>query len=267
MGEVVEITTKVCSKCGEEKPISEFGKRSNGSKDGRISKCKKCHNEYMIQWRIDNPESYRMAMNKSEAKRPKRTKKDNPEYYEQHREETLNRSREGYQKNKDHILEKHKEWKASNKERNAEWNKQYAEDHKEERMAYLKRYIMEHKEQRREYERAYYKNKRENNVWFRLRGSLGNRISSALKGRCKSAHTMSLIGCSIDFLMKYLEEQFIEGMSWDTYGFRGWHVDHVKPCALFNLEDPEEQRKCFHYTNLQPLWWYDNIRKSDNYEE
>jgi hypothetical protein len=52
-------------------------------------------------------------------------------------------------------------------------------------------------------------------------------------------------------------------MSWGNYGLHGWHVDHIIPCASFDLTDPEQQRQCFHYTNLQPLWAEDNLRKSD----
>jgi hypothetical protein len=50
-------------------------------------------------------------------------------------------------------------------------------------------------------------------------------------------------------------------MSWDNYGFRGWHIDHKKPCALFDLSLPEQQRECFHFSNLQPLWAADNLAK------
>ena len=50
-------------------------------------------------------------------------------------------------------------------------------------------------------------------------------------------------------------------MSWDNYGLHGWHVDHIKPCASFDLSKPIEQRKCFNFNNLQPLWAIDNLRK------
>ncbi len=53
-------------------------------------------------------------------------------------------------------------------------------------------------------------------------------------------------------------------MTWDNYG--EWHIDHIKPCALFDFTKEEQQRECFHYTNLQPLWAKDNMRKSDKYE-
>ena len=72
---------------------------------------------------------------------------------------------------------------------------------------------------------------------------------------------MELIGCSISDLVKHLENQFIEGMSWKNYG--KWHIDHIRPCASFNLLNEDEQRACFHYSNLQPLWAIDNLKKKD----
>ena len=59
----------------------------------------------------------------------------------------------------------------------------------------------------------------------------------------------------------YLESLFQEGMTWDNYNFYGWHIDHIIPIASFDLSDPEQQKKCFHYTNLQPLWASDNLQK------
>ncbi len=90
---------------------------------------------------------------------------------------------------------------------------------------------------------------------------LRDRIRCAMKRSItkKSEKTMDLIGCSISFLMNYLEEKFQEGMTWDNQG--KWHIDHIVPCASFNLSNPEEQKVCFHYTNLQPLWALDNMRK------
>lgn len=74
---------------------------------------------------------------------------------------------------------------------------------------------------------------------------------------------MRLLGCSIADLCQHLEKQFREGMTWDNYCRFGWHVDHIKPCASFDLLDPAQQRACFHYTNLQPLWHWENAAKSD----
>jgi len=87
------------------------------------------------------------------------------------------------------------------------------------------------------------------------------RINKALRGISKSKKTLEILGCSFNELVDHLESQFQVGMNWDNYGYRGWHVDHIKPCASFDLSDPSQQEECFHYTNLQPLWAEDNLKK------
>lgn len=94
---------------------------------------------------------------------------------------------------------------------------------------------------------------------FRLLELCRSRIWSALKGKVKAQKTSELIGCSIEHLRLWLTFYFQPGMLWENYG--DWHVDHIKPCASFDMSDPAQQRECFHYTNLQPLWAADNIRK------
>jgi hypothetical protein len=93
------------------------------------------------------------------------------------------------------------------------------------------------------------------------------RIYAALKRArtSKSIRTLSLLGCSGEELKVHLETQFTEGMSWDNHTLKGWHIDHIRPCASFDLTDPEQQKLCFHFSNLQPLWALDNILKSDSY--
>ena len=102
-----------------------------------------------------------------------------------------------------------------------------------------------------------------NNIQARIKHNLRIRTRHVLKGKIKSGTTIDLLGCQPEFLISYIEKQFKEGMTWDNYGRRGWHIDHILPCASFDLSDPEQQKKCFHYTNLQPLWAEDNLRKSD----
>lgn len=98
---------------------------------------------------------------------------------------------------------------------------------------------------------------------FRLKGNLRVRLSRALKGENKSESTFHLIGCSVDELKFHLESKFVKGMSWNNYG--EWHVDHIKPCVSFDFSKEEEQKICFHYTNLQPLWKEDNLKKGGSY--
>jgi hypothetical protein len=73
--------------------------------------------------------------------------------------------------------------------------------------------------------------------------------------------SLEIYGCTIPELRSHLESQFQPGMTWDNYGLHGWHIDHIIPCASFDLTDPEQQKACFHYTNLQPLWAEENLKK------
>jgi hypothetical protein len=74
--------------------------------------------------------------------------------------------------------------------------------------------------------------------------------------------TKELIGCSMNELLIHLEKQFDERMTRENMGVKGWHIDHKIECWEFDLTKEEEQKKCFHYTNLQPLWWDDHREKT-----
>lgn len=93
----------------------------------------------------------------------------------------------------------------------------------------------------------------------RVLKNMRKRLWDALRGTRKTCSTQDLVGCSVEVLQEHLAKQFTDGMTWENYGL--WHVDHVRPCADFDLSNPAQQRQCFHYTNLQPLWAVDNARK------
>lgn len=108
----------------------------------------------------------------------------------------------------------------------------------------------------------------QNDPQFKLHVRLNGRISDALKkqGVIKAAKTAELIDAEIADFKAYLSSNWEEGMSWDNYGRDGWHVDHIRPCASFDLTDEEQQLVCFNWRNLRPMWGTDNISKSDNYD-
>ena len=111
------------------------------------------------------------------------------------------------------------------------------------------------------YNKKYAQKKRATDVNYKLKSNTSSRIRKLInKGGIK---TLNVIGCSIEELKKYLEAKFLEGMNWSNYGLKGWHIDHIKPCSSFDLTNEDELKKCFHYTNLQPLWCTDNWSKSD----
>jgi hypothetical protein len=95
-----------------------------------------------------------------------------------------------------------------------------------------------------------------------------SRVGKILRERNigKQHKTFELLGCSKKEFIDYFESKFTEGMTWDKIG-KEIHIDHIRPCCSFNLKDEEEQKKCFHYTNLQPLWAKDNLSKGNKYDE
>jgi len=152
----------------------------------------------------------------------------------------------------------------------------YDKNHKEQKKITTHLYYLKHKQEINKRMRVYYYNHKEeyakrkkinvkyrykNDVYFKLVVILRNRIKRVLKRNSKKGHTLELLGCSVKFFKQYLENKFAKGMSWDNYGFYGWHIDHIKGCKEFDLSKKSEQRKCFHYTNLQPLWATDNLVK------
>jgi len=98
---------------------------------------------------------------------------------------------------------------------------------------------------------------------YRITLRLRERLRAALRRSQKSDATMNLLGCTIESFKLYLESKFEQGMSWENYG-RGegtWQIDHIMPCAIFDLTDPYHQRRCFHFSNMQPMWTHINQSK------
>ena len=223
---------KVCSKCNLQKPFDEFHKDKHG-KNGRRADCSKCNTT----------------------------------------------SRSIYQKTHlSSVLEKNQKWREKNQQHYQEWRSQYNlcrlpvrrhryhtdELFRAKHIAGVQKYRSDpvNKEKIRCLKRNFSKKYAQDPTWRAIR-NLRRRVRLVLKGESKSAHTLELIGCSRADLLIYLESKFKTGMMWANYGKTGWHIDHIIPCSAFDLSRPEEQQKCFHYTNLQPLWAKDNYLKGN----
>jgi hypothetical protein len=193
-----------------------------------------------------------------------------------------------WEKNKERLKIKNRErgkrYRANpkNKEKIKESNRKYAIKNREKIFAYHAKYRKENKEEiNRKIREWYYKNIKKvkkrikmynkvyrNTLHFKIKDNMRRRIRTALKkdnGK-KTQRTMKLVGCTVEELKQHIEKQFKPGMSWKKRHL--FHIDHIIPCASFDLTKLSQQKKCFHYTNLQPLWAIDNIKKGAklNYE-
>jgi hypothetical protein len=224
------MNSKICTKCLINKPLDEFAKDSRG-RLGRRSDCKICNCE-----------------------RSKR-------YQKLHLEQVLAKNRAWVSKNLDHV----KEYRRKNLPRDRERTRlRYANDEtfriKKIKNAREFRKDPNNKQKILSTQRKLAKEYRKNPIW-RIKANLRRRLCFVLHGKRKAEHTFNLIGCTLEQLKQHLESQFTEGMRWDNYGRNGWHIDHIKPCDAFDFSKPEDQKACFHYTNLRPLWAKDNLSK------
>ena len=145
------------------------------------------------------------------------------------------------------------------------YNKKYYESHKDYFAANIRKYNKENREWFRQYE----KNKKETDLNYLIAGNLRSRLYCAIKNEQKNGSAIQDLGITISELIDYLKLKFYsnpksgEMMTWENYGFRGWHIDHIIPLASFDLTDRQQLLKAVHYSNLQPLWWFENLSKSD----
>ena len=232
--EIVVPISKKCSCCGETKESNHFSKDAI-SKDLLHSYCKKCN-------KARNKEGY--------LKHKKKRQIYGKNYQENNKEKIEKRQKNYYQKNKKRIRAYKKEWAQKNAEKLKKYHKEWGRNHRKEIALYCR-------------------NKRKNDLNYRILNNLRSRLSSAVKSQYseKTNRTMELVGCTIIELKRHLESRFGENMAWNNYGQGNnkWSIDHIIPCAYFDLTKTEEQKKCFQYINLAPLWNKENISKNSLY--
>lgn len=220
-------TQKTCQTCKQSKPLDEFDK-THGKRDpnSRRNHCKTCR--------------YQQKLNPKRAKRPSWT----PEY-------TKAYARAYYEAHKADYAAR---------------GKAYVALHPEETKAYRQRHYQENKDKARRQTQAYKKQRMVVDPAFRLETKMRNRLNGVLRGLGlkKSRRSIKMLGCTAQQLKEYLEAQFQPGMTWDKWGSGPgtFQIDHITAVALFELSNPIHQQRCFHYTNLQPLWWEDHQIKT-----
>lgn len=240
--------TKVCKHCNIEKPTNEYQKSGKGK--WLQPYCKICDSSRKRRYCQDNSGILKIKHANYYLKVKDKLSAKGKAEREVKRPETLKRIRA--------AIDAKKMTPDERKRRKSECDKRYRQNNKEKISVMKKNYSssLNGKEQSKAWQK-----KMMNDVEFRTKKRLRGRIYVALKRGVKSESTIQLLGCSIEYFKQYFESLFTDEMSWDKYIDGGIHIDHIIPCSHFNLTDPLEQKKCFHYTNLQPLWGIDNLRK------
>jgi hypothetical protein len=253
---------KACSKCGESKPLSDFHFRKDHN--AHRADCKVCFRKRQSDYQ---------ERNKSERK------KYNAEYREKNKESIRIKGKEWRDKNGDYIKSYHKDLYENNKDvlnakkkeyykKNRDYfvglNRKYYQKNKAKHAVDREKYALANKDRLRAARRKWENDRLKNDLHYAMAKGLRRRINIALKrvGK-KNKPTEELIGCTIEELIKHLESQFTDGMTWENYGLHGWHIDHRVPLSYFNLANPNCAKMAFSYKNMQPLWGVDNIKKNN----
>jgi hypothetical protein len=268
---------KKCLMCNEKQDVIYFNKKSR-NKDGLENWCKSCDKKKKSKYSFESKEKLKQYF----AKKYIEQKEERSEYakkkYIEKRDELLAKSKAYAEKTKESKAEYDKRYRQQNKEKIAEYKKQYANENAEQIAERMKLYRQENADklalEKSQYvknnrpkinkrQSAYIKQRCAENPLFKLTKNTRKMVSRYMLGE-KSKRTQEIIGCSYEELKTYIENQFTEGMTWDNYGMDGWHVDHIKPLAMANSE--EEIIASNHYSNLQPMWALDNLKKGATFD-
>jgi thiol-disulfide isomerase/thioredoxin len=249
---------KKCTICGELKPLTDFHKQKD-RKDGYGNWCKPCKSIKKAEQYRENSEHVKAKVaeyRKNNAEKASQAKK---KCYENKKDVYLLKNKIRYQEKKEEILDQCKQYRDANKEIIKQRHAAYRTKNKERRDVWQKQYYEANKPARIAYHSAYRKERAKRDHVYALTFIVRRRITLALKyrGSSKPSKTADMLGCSYAFLAKHLESMFTDGMSWENRG--KWHVDHIVPLATAKTTD-EVVALC-HYTNLQPMWAFENLSK------
>jgi len=215
-----------------------------------------------------NPEKFALQRKKSKEKNKAKVIASAKEYYLKNKGLISEKSKmRRVSKDLDELNNKIKEKRANRtdeeKIRYSEYAKQYRQKNKDK----IKAYREGRKDISRANKRIWHHKKYREDILYKITHNLRSRVKHAIRCGLKTEKTITLLGCTTSQLKTHIESLFTEGMNWEIFMTGDIHVDHIKPCSKFDLTKRDEQIACFNYKNLQPLWWYDNLAKSDNYEE
>jgi len=188
--------------------------------------------------------------------------KSKSEYYRNHSPCKVcfcKRTKQYYTDNRERMNAWHREYRRRNPEMTIAIRKKHYYLNREKCIEISKNYTRNNNEKVREAERA----RLLKNPKHRISKSMAKAIRASMLGKIHGSMWETYVGYGVNDLKERLESMFVEGMSWDNYGFYGWHIDHIMPLASFNYSsvDDEDFKKCWSLENLQPSWAIDKIRK------
>lgn len=241
---------KQCTKCQEIKPIDHFYE-SKRNKTGRVTRCIICARNSGKDWYQKNKDKHKATGIEWKEKNKERHKQYITEYNRLNRDRIRVGRIEYKKENKEVIARKNREYYLRTKDKRREYERMYESQNKEERKAYLK---------------TWRKDKMKNDIQYNIKHKLRSRLREALNtsGMRKSIKTMDLLGCTVLEFRAHIESLFYGNMSWKNMGLgKGkWQMDHKIAIGLFDLSNLDQQKQCFHWSNIQPLSHEDHLVKS-----
>lgn len=249
---------KTCTRCKESKSFDHFTKDKN-SKDGHAKYCRPCRKEMKRKYYLRNKDKVLTKCKEYRKANPEKVAATKRRCYEAKKDEYLAKSKKRYAENKEEILAKCAEYRAKNKDEIRARDNAYKRANRKELSRKQVEYQRRIADRINEYSRNYARERRKRDKLYALRTNIRARFRFELakRGETKQIKANKYLGCSWLELRKHLESQFTNGMTWDNYG--EWHVDHIVPLAV--AKDRQQLIELCHYTNLKPLWAFDNISK------
>ena len=251
---------KACIDCKKEKEFAEYPIRK-GAKDGFRNQCKECRSKSHKKWKKENQDKVLKNRKKDYENNKERYKRKAKEWSENNKERKKEYAMNYHIKNKEAIIKKTKKWYLNNKEYASSVSKKLYLKNKEKYTLKSREYYEKNKVKIKIYQREYAKEKRKTNPLFKLKCTLRGRTYGAFKakGYKKDSKTREMLGVDWEVSKLHIERQFKKGMSWKNHG--EWHIDHIIPLA--SAKTKKELIKLFHYSNIQPLWEFENRIKSN----
>jgi hypothetical protein len=216
------------------------------------------------EWRENNPE---------------KVKKMVRSYYDSHKQQAIDAAKRWKKRNPDKVKAGNHIYKETNREIILLKGAEYRKNNPEKVKISWKNYHSKNREKinlkGREYRKkypekgaAYQRYRMKTDLLYKLESALRHRLFIQLKrknieGPFNCGAAIKFLGCTVEEFKEHIEKQFTSGMSWDNWAYKGWQIDHILPLDIFDLTKEEELKEVCHYTNMQPLWWYENIKKGN----